>query len=73
MVESVDSLEGLTVFSTFDTISEPWQIDVEEHSCNKTVFTSHHGLQPLATMPIGLWNDPVPLHVAIDTIKSSVR
>ena len=56
--ESLDALQGATLFSTLDLASAYHQVEVELEDRPKTAFTTPMGLYQFVRMPFGLINAP---------------
>ncbi|PFX12172.1 Retrovirus-related Pol polyprotein from transposon 17.6, partial [Stylophora pistillata] len=54
--DTLDSLSGTNVFSTVDTKSGYWQIELHPSAREKTAFATHNGLYEFLVMPFGLTN-----------------
>ena len=46
------------MFTNLDLASGYWQVEVHVADCEKTAFTTHHGLFEFQVMPFGLSNAP---------------
>ena len=73
MDECRDSLGDAEYFSTLDTNTGFWQIEVAEEDRDKTTFSCHVGMYRFLRMPFGLVNAPATFQRAMDIILSEVR
>lgn len=69
----MDSLRVATVFTTLDSNSEYWQVDIEEADQYKTAYTSQHGLYRFFPIPYGLKNAPSTLQRKMNVAHSKVK
>lgn len=69
----IDSLGDVTVFSALDTNSEYWQKETDEADCNRTAFSSLHGLDHFVRMAFGLRNVPSTFLRTAEIISSAVK
>ena len=54
--DTIDALSGVEWFSTLDLKCGYWQVQLDESSKEKTVFSTGHGLWQFKVMPFGLCN-----------------
>lgn len=58
MIDSLDALSDSQFFSTMDTSSGYWQVDLDPADRPKAAFTTGDGLYQLKVMPMALTNSP---------------
>ena len=73
MDECIDSLGGAEVFSTLDSNSGYWQVDIPMEDRDKTVFVTNNGLFQYTRMPFGLRNAPETVQRSMYIVLSSVK
>ena len=56
VADALDSLAGASVFSTLDSKSGFWQVQMYQDSQQKTAFATHNGLYEFLTIPFALVN-----------------
>ena len=66
--DALDHLGGAKFFSTLDSISGFYQIEVDEKDQEKTAFITPDGLYHFKRMPMGLCNSPATFQRLMDTI-----
>lgn len=71
--EWIESLGKATASSTYDANSGFWHGETDEKDCDKTAFTSDHGLYRFIRSPLRLWNAPDTFHSKMDVALSSVK
>ena len=54
--DALDSLAGASVFSTLDSKSGFWQIQMYQDSQKKTAFATHNGIYEFLAIPFALVN-----------------
>lgn len=73
MDERITLLGDAKIFSTFDASSGYCQVEIVEWDCDKSAFTSHHGLSCFTKMPSRLKSSLVPFQRAMDVLLSKVK
>ena len=56
IADTLDSLSGTSVYSTFDMKAGYWQIELDPSAREKSAFVTHNGLYEFLVMPFGLTN-----------------
>jgi len=71
--ESLDSLSGVTWFSTLDLMSGYWQVEMEPEDRSKTAFATRRGLYEFNVMPFGLCNAPGTFERLMETVLAGLQ
>jgi len=66
--DCLNSLQGMTTFSTLDLASGYYQIQLEDCDCKKTAFITRYGLFEHTRMGMGLCNAPVTFQRAMQLV-----
>jgi hypothetical protein len=71
--DSLDRLQGATLFCTLDLHSGYWQVEMEESDKPKTVFVTRNGLYQFTVMPFGLCNSPTTFERLMETMLAGLN
>lgn len=73
MDECIDLLGEATIFSTLDTNSGYWPVEIDKIDRDRTAYTSYNGLYRFICMPFGLRNAPKTFRRTMVIILSTVK
>lgn len=73
MGEYFDSPGDATIFSTLDTNSSYWLVQITEEDCQKTEFFSKHSSFGFTQLPLGLRNAPETFRRAMDVLLTKMK
>lgn len=68
-----DSLGEAKIFSTLESNSGYWKIEIDKRDWSKTAFTSHHGPFQFMRIPLGFKNALATFRRAMEVIFSSAK
>ena len=71
--ETLDTLSGVSWFSTLDLRCGYWQVGLEEKDKAKTAFITHKGLYNFRVLPFGLCNAPVTFERLMETVLAGLQ
>ena len=70
--ETIDSLHGCSLFSTFDLISGYWQLELDEEDRCKSAFSTPMGLFQFNVLPMGVCNGPATFQRAMERVLNEL-
>ena len=68
----LDMLGGMRYFSTLDSASGYWQIEMSEEAHQKSVFVTHRYLHEFVHMPFGLCNAPAMFQRLMEVVLDGI-
>jgi transposase InsO family protein len=71
--DSLDVLQGSSLFSTLDLASGYWQVEMKECDKEKTAFASKYGLWEFNVMPFGLCNAPATFQRLMEQVLRGLQ
>ena len=67
-----DTFNGARYFTFLDLASGYWLMELDEHACEISVFTTYHGLYELVQMPFGLCNAPATFQRVMQAVLAGL-
>lgn len=71
--DSLDSLSGMSWFSTLDLMSGYWQVEIEQADRPKTAFATRRGLYQFKVMSFGLCNAPGTFERLMEAVLAGLQ